>query len=81
MRLVLLTILMFFATSSFAGGSREMYIQDLEYQVEYLEQRVENQLPQDNQDPYPYEDEQYEKQLEYDRKMLEYYQERLQQVR
>ena len=61
--------------------SNEMYIQDLEYEIEYLEQKIENQSPQENEELQPFEDEELRQEFEYDRKMLDYYQQRLQQVR
>ena len=80
MKIVLAIILMTFSTSTHTGIANELYQQELEYQVEYLEEKIENQLPQDNEDEYP-RDEEFEQRLEYDRKMLDYYQQRLQQVR
>lgn len=80
MKIVFVILLMIFSTSATAGMANDLYQQELEQQVEYLEQKIENQLPQDNEDEHP-RDERYEQQLQYDRKMLDYYQQRLQQVR
>ena len=81
MKIFLAIILLFFSFSTNAGGfANELYQQELEYQVEYLEQKIENQLPQDNEDEHP-RNEEFEQRLEYDRKMLDYYQQRLEQVR
>lgn len=80
MKILLAILLLTFSTNARAGFANELYQQELEYQVEYLEQKIENQLPQDNEDEHP-RNEEFEQRLEYDRKMLDYYQQRLEQVR
>jgi len=81
MKSILFTFLFTFSFSSNAGMANEMYVQDLEYEIEYLEQKIDNQSPQENEEPQPFEDEELQQEFEYDRKMLNYYQQRLQQVR
>ena len=80
MKILVAVLLLTFSPSVTAGFANDLYQKELEYQVEYLEEKIENQLPQDNEDEHP-RNEEFEQRLEYDRKMLDYYQQRLEQVR